>query len=78
MSRTLFHSIQKLSQQVITQSELQALEGSQEVLESNPLLKQEPYNRLHRLVSMWVMNIPTEGDSTPSLDNLFSAPSPLL
>jgi len=71
MSRTLFHSVQKLSQQVITESELQGLEGAQEVLNSNPLLKQEPHNRSHRSVSIWLMNISTEGDSPTSLGNLF-------
>ena len=40
------------------------------MLESNPLLKQVPYNRSHRQASRRVLNISIEGDST-TLGNLF-------
>jgi len=41
-----------------------------EIIESNPLLKQVPYSRLHRKVSRGVLNI-SRGDSTTSLGSLF-------
>ena len=45
--------------------------GPQEIINSNPLMKQVPYTRLYSNVSRWVLNISIEGDSTTSLGSLF-------
>ena len=41
------------------------------IIESNLPLKQVPYSRLHRKASTQVLNISREGDTMPSLGNLF-------
>jgi len=42
------------------------LKGLLEIIESNPLLKQVPYNRSHRKASGWVSSISREGGTTTS------------
>ena len=43
-----------------------------------PLPKQAPFNTSHRRVSMWVLNISIEEDSTTSLGNLFQCSGTLM
>ena len=50
---------------------MRGLKGTSKALSSTPLLKQVPYNRLHRQASRWVLNISIEGGSTTSLGSLF-------
>lgn len=40
-------------------------------IESNTLLKQDPYSRLCRKLSQWILNVCRDGDSTVSLGRLF-------
>jgi len=47
--------------------------GPLNIIQSNTLLKQVPYSRLHRKVSKQVLNNSREGDSTTSLGNLFQS-----
>ena len=39
--------------------------GPLEIIESNPLLRRVPYDRLHRQASEWILNTSREGDSLP-------------
>ena len=64
------HTIKTKKKELLSQNR-RGWKRPPEIIKFKPMLKQVPYNRLHRQTSKWVLNISIEGDSTASLGNLF-------